>query len=202
MKLYFAPGACSFCPHVVAREAGLALELVKTDLGTKLTASGEDYRLINPKGYVPALQLDSGEVLTEVAAIVQYLADLKPESGLVPAAGSMDRYRLQEWLHFIATEVQKHYGVLFNRTSPPEARAAALERLTQRVDWVATQFAGKSFLLGDQFTAADALFFTILRWSRFVGFDLAQWPAIMGYMERITARPAVQAAIAAEGLKG
>lgn len=201
MKLYYSTGACSLSPHIVLREAGIPFELVAVDLRSKRLQDGSDFRTINPKGYVPALQLDDGQLLTEGPAIVQYIADLKPESKLAPPAGTFERYRLQEWLTFIGTELHKSFGVFFHPNATDEARNEARERLSTRFDFVAKALEGKSYLLGDTFTAADAYLYTILRWTKFAGIDLAKWPSIQAYFERVTARPAVQQALEAEKLK-
>jgi glutathione S-transferase len=197
MKLYMSPGACSLSPHIVLREAGIPFEAIKVDLGKKEFAGG-DYRAINPKGYVPALGLDDGQVLTEGAAIVQYLGDLKPESHLVPANGTMARYRLQEWLTFISSELHKQYSPLFNPASTDEVKAAQKERILGRLAYVAKELGDHPYLMGAQFTVADAYLFNILSWSGFVGVDLSTLPTITAYVERIKARPAVKAALEAE----
>lgn len=199
MKLYFSPGACSFSPHIALREAGLEFELVRVDLAAhRLADDGSDFFSINPKGYVPALGLDDGNVLTEGPVIVQYIADLKPESGLAPKNGTLARYHLQEWLGFINSEVHKGFGPLFNSATPAEYKAASLERLKQRVAFVAASLAHGPYLLGEQFTVADGYLYTVLNWSKHVGLDLAPWPALTGFMERVGSRPSVQAARAAE----
>jgi len=200
MKLYFYPGACSLAPHIVLREAGLSFDLEQVDLGTKLTAGGEDFSKINPKGYVPALRLDDGEVLTEVAVILQYLADHKPESGLEPGAGTMERYRVMEWLNFIATEVHKQFGPLFNPKITAEWKENQLSRLAQRFDYLAQHLGGKQYLMGDNFTVADAYLFTVINWAGFLHVDISKWPQLTDYLARIAARPAVKAAMEAEGL--
>ncbi|MGB6055363.1 MAG: glutathione transferase GstA [Burkholderiaceae bacterium] len=198
MKLYFAPGACSLSPHIVLREAGLPFQLEKVDLRSKQTATGTDYRTVNPKGSVPALALDDGQVLTEGPAVVQYLADLVPEKRLAPAAGSMERYRLMEWLNFIGTELHKGFSPLFNPAMPPEAKRLAMERLISRFDYLETQLDHDRFLLGSQFTVADAYLFVILRWCQTFELDLSRWLGTEAYFKRIEWRPAVQAALAAE----
>jgi glutathione S-transferase len=200
MKLYFSPGACSMSPHIVLHEAGLPVELVKVDLATKRMEGGGDYMKINPKGYVPALTLDSGETLTEGPAIVQYLADQVPAKKLAPAAGTMERYRLQEWLNFITSELHKTFGALFNKSASDDWKAAARALLDKRIGYVAEQLAGKTWLMGDTFTVADAYLFTVLNWSNWLQYDLARWPAVTAYLARVAARPAVQAALKAEGL--
>ncbi|HEX2529954.1 MAG TPA: glutathione transferase GstA [Burkholderiaceae bacterium] len=200
MKLYFSPGACSLAPHIVLCEAGLSCDLEKVDLGTKRTAGGADFKVVNPKGYVPALQLDSGAVLTEVTVVVQYLADLAPEKHLVPAAGTLERYRVMEWLNFIATELHKGFSPLFKAEIPAEAKALAIANLSKRLDFVCEQLQRSTYLAGDQFNVADTYLFTVLRWARYVKFDLAPWPAVQAYLKRVAARPAVHAAMLAEGL--
>jgi glutathione S-transferase len=200
MKLYFSPGACSLSPHIVLREAGLAFDTEKVDLGSKQTASGADYRTINPKGSVPALQLDDGQVLTEGPVVVQYLADLVPEKQLAPALGSMERYRLMEWLNFISTELHKSYSPLFNPKTPDATKATVHELLAARYELVNSRLAQSDYLTGSQFTVADAYLFTVTRWSMYVNLDLARWPALQRFQERVAARPAVQAAMQAEGL--
>ncbi|MEP7124001.1 MAG: glutathione transferase GstA [Byssovorax sp.] len=197
-KLYFNPGACSFSPHIVLREAGLPFELEKVDLGTRKTASGADFNAINPKGYVPTLQLENGEILTEGSVIVQYLADQKPESKLAPKAGTMERVRLQEWLTFIATELHKGFGVLFTKAMPDEAKALGRASLEKRFDYLAKSLEGRDYLMGADFTVADAYLFNVLGWCGYVGLSLESRPVLTAYMARIGARPAVQAAQAAE----
>jgi glutathione S-transferase len=198
MKLYFSPGACSFSPHIVLREAGLPFQLEKVDTKTHQTAGGADYYAVNPKGYVPALQMDDGQILTEGAAIVQYIADLKPESKLAPAPGTMARYRLQEWLNFIATELHKAYSPIFRPTTPDEVKQTQRDLIARRLDYVAKHLGGQQYLMGDAFSVADAYLFTILGWSKNVGIDLGKWPTLRPYMDRIRARPAVAAALEAE----
>lgn len=198
MKLYFSQGACSLSPHIVLREAGLPFDLVRVHLGSKKTADGADFRSINPKGYVPTLALDDGSILTEGPAIVQYLADLCPESGLAPLAGSFARYRLQEWLNFISTELHKSYSPLFGNKAPAEWKQVVRDTLAARYDVVAASLGEKPYLMGQTFTVADAYLFTVLRWSRLVDFDLSRWPNLVQYLERVGARPAVRAAMDAE----
>ena len=198
MKLYFSPSACSLSPHIVLREAGLEFQLEKVDLRSKQTAGGADFKTVNPKGSVPALVLDDGQVLTEGPAVVQYLADLVPEKQLAPAAGSMARYRLMEWLNFISTELHKGFSPLFNPAMPAEAEKLALDRLVSRLDYLETQLQDGGYLLGSQFTVADAYLFTVLRWSGMFELDLSRWLAIEAYFKRVSDRPAVQAALAAE----
>ena len=201
MKLYYATGACSLSPHIVAREAGLEVSLVKVDLATKQTSDGRDFTAINPKGYVPAIELDNGELLTEGPAIVQYLADLRPDAGLAPAAGTLARYRLQELLGYINSELHKTYGPLFNSKITPELRQDREAYLRKRYGLIEKLLAGKSYLLGDHFSVADAYLFTVTNWARSVKFDLSDFPNLLAFQERVVARPAVQAAMTAEGLK-
>jgi glutathione S-transferase len=200
MKLYYSPGACSLSPHIVLLEAGLPFTLVKVDLGAKKAADGSDYLTVNSKGAVPALKLDDGQVLTEGTAIVQYLADQKPESGLAPLAGTFARYRLVEMLNYIATEVHKGFGPLFNPNISPEWKAATLAALAKKFDWLSTHLAGKTFLLADSFSVADAYLFTLLGWTGHVQIDLGKWPVLAAYHTRIGQRPRVQDAMRAEGL--
>ncbi len=200
MKLYFAPGACSLSPHIVAQEAGIPLTLVKVDLQAKKMADGGDFTSINSKGYVPALQLDNGELLTEGPAIVQYLADQKPGAKLVPAAGTFERYRVQEMLGFINSELHKTYSPLFRPTTLPEVRKEREEYLRKRYGLVEKQLAKGPYLFGDQFTAADAYLFVVTNWSNFVKLDLSEFPHLMAFQARVAARPGVQAAMKAEGL--
>lgn len=198
MKLYFSPGACSLSPHIVAREAGLPVEYVKVDLRQKKTADGRDFNAINPKGYVPALELDDGTLLTEGPAIVQYLADRKPELGLAPQAGSIERYRLQEWLGFIGTELHKQFSPLFSPTTPEDIRKAQIEKLQKRFAYVAVQLAGRAYLMGSAFTVADAYLFVMLGWTEMMKIDLGALPVLQEYRARVAARAGVQAALAAE----
>jgi glutathione S-transferase len=201
MKLYFSPGACSLSPHVVLQEAGINAELEAVDLQTKKTKSGADFKAVNPKGQVPTLVLDSGDVLTEGPAIVQYLADRKPESKLAPAAGTLERYKLQEWLNYITSELHKGFAPLFNPTTPADYKKIAVENLGKQFAFLDGQL-GKigPFLTGAQFTVADAYLFVMTTWTKYVGIDLAQWPKVKAYSESIAARPKVQAALKEEGL--
>jgi glutathione S-transferase len=200
MKLYYFPGAWSFAPHLVAREAGIPLDLEKVDLGSKRTASGEDYNVINPKGYVPALRLDDGSVLTEVSVLIQYLADRAPASGLIPPAGTMERYRMLEWIGYISTEIHKGFGPLWNAKLAPEARAAAIAALARRLDLIEGVLSRQPFLMGAAFTVADAYLFTVASWAPWVKLDMAPWPKIRDFLARVAARPKVQEALEAEGL--
>ena len=199
MKLYFAPGACSFSPHIALRETGLPFDLVKVDLSAHKLADGSDFALINPKGYVPVLELDDGTRLTEGPAIVQYIADLKPESGLAPKDGSLDRYRLQEWLAFINSEIHKGFGPLFKDTTPEAYKTIARDNLVKRLAYVAGHLAKNDYLVGKQFTVADGYLFTVLGWGKWTGVNVDQFPALVAYQERIARRESVRAARAAEG---
>ena len=200
MKLFLKPGACSLSPHIVLEELGLPYETEVVDLAKKTTASGQDYLAINPKGYVPALLLDGGELLTEGPAIVQYLADLAPEKQLAPANGSVARYQLQAWLTFIGTEVHKSFSPFFNPKAPQEWKDIARANLERRLAYIAQQLEGRDYLLGSEFTVADAYLFTVLNWAKFIQLDLGSWPLLLAYQARVAARPAVQAALKAEGL--
>jgi glutathione S-transferase len=198
MKLYYSAGTCSLSPHIALIEAGLPFTLEKVDLATKITGSGADYKKVTVKGAVPALQLDNGEVLTEGAVITQYIADLKPASNLAPQAGSLARYRLQEWLNFIATEVHKGFSPLFNKDLDSNAKAQLKAKLEQKLAYVEAQLQKSAFIAGDHFTAADGYLFTVLRWSKGQGITLAT--ATTQYMDKIAQRPAVQQAMKAEGI--
>lgn len=202
MKLYYIPGACSLSPHIVARELGMPLELKKVDPRTKTIEGGGDYRKVNARGYVPALELQGGEILTEGPAIVQYLADQRPEAGLAPKAGSFERYRLQEWLNFLATEVHKQFSPLFKPNTPAEYKRIAKENLAGRFDWLESQLADRSYLMGEGFTVADAYAYVLLNWTRLHDIDLARWPKLAAYHRRVGARPKVREALQAEGLPG
>ena len=200
MKLYYSPGACSLSPHIVAREAGIEMQLEKVDLAGKKTASGADYLAINPKGYVPALELDDGQVLTEGPAIVQFLADRKPETKLAPANGTLERYRVQEMLGFINSEIHKNYSPLFSPKTQAEVKQEKVELLQKRYSLVEKWLAGKTFLFGEQFSVADAYLFTVTNWANFVKLDLSSFPNLQAFQKRVAGRPAVQAALKAEGL--
>ena len=200
MKLYYSAGACSLSPHIVLLEAGLPYTLVKTDLKTKKTEGGADYLTINSKGAVPALELDDGRVLTEGPAIVQYLADQRPESGLAPRAGTFERYQLMEILNYLTSEVHKGFSPLFNPESSAEMKQASVSVLSKKFDWLTGFLGNKTFLLGNTFTVADAYLFTLLNWTRIVKIDLAKWPALSAYQARIAQRPKVHAALKEEGL--
>jgi len=201
MKLYFSPGACSLSPHIVLSEAGIAADLEQVDLKTKKTKNGADFTAVNPKGQVPTLVLDSGQTLTEGPAIVQYLADQKPQSGLAPQAGTFERYRLQEWLNYITSEVHKSFGPLFNSATPEDYKPIAREALASRFAYLDSHLAkGGPYLTGAQFTVADAYLYVMTLWTKFVKMDLNQWPALKAYSDRVAARPKVHEALKEEGL--
>lgn len=199
MKLYYSPGACSMAVHIVIQELGLKAEAVKVDLQNKKTREG-DYNKVNPKGYVPALQLDDGQVLTEAAVIMQYLADQQPEKNLAPRLGTMDRYRLMEWLHFISTEVHKGFGTLWRRDLANETKDLFKQTLTKRLAYLNEHLTTHQFVMGNQYTISDAYLFTVLNWSPMLQVDLTPYPKVMGYMEKIQGRPATQGVLKAEGL--
>jgi glutathione S-transferase len=199
MKLYYSPGACSLSPHIVSRELGLPIELKKVNTKDKTVEGGGDYWKVNGRGYVPALELDNGQVLTEGPAIVQYLADLKPEAGLAPKAGSFERYRLQEWLNFLTSEIHKSFSPLFKPNTPEEYKKIAKENLATRFDWLDKQLAGKQYLSGS-FSVADAYLFVLLGWTKPTQIDLSRWPNLAAFHARVGARPKVQEALQAEGL--
>jgi glutathione S-transferase len=200
MKLYYSAGACSLSPHIVLLEAGLPYTLEKIGFAAKKTSTGIDYFTINSKGMVPALQLDDGHLLTEGPAIVQYLADQKPDSGLAPRAGTFERYQLMEILNYITSEVHKGFSPLFNPKISADWKASALANLDKKFDWLSGFLKNKSFLMGDTFTVADAYLFTVLSWSAHVAIDLSQWPVLAAYQSRIAQRPKVQQALREEGL--
>jgi len=199
-KLYYSPGACSLSPHIVLHESGLPFQAVLASTKTHKLADGTDYYGINPKGYVPLLELDDGTRLSEGPVIVQYIADQVPASGLAPAAGTMERYRVMEWLNFITSELHKGFSPLFTPGMPEEAKVLARAKLVDRLTWVDTQLAGKSYLMGEHFTVPDAYLFTVAGWGRHVGVDISGLPNLSAFMARMAARPAVQAAMKAEGL--
>jgi len=199
MKLYFSPGACSLSPHIVLLEAGLAHTIEKVDLRGKKTASGLDFRAINSKGYVPALETDSGQVLTEGPVIAQYLADLAPEKNLAPPNGSMERYQMMSWLNFVATEIHKNFSPLFDPTGSDDVKAAAFKNLGQRYGHLDGALDGREYLTG-QFSLADIYLYVVTNWAGHVKFDLAPFPNVQAFQQRIGARPAVQQALRAEGL--
>ena len=200
MKLFYMPGACSLAPHIVAKEVGIDLDLVKVDGKTKTTETAQDFLATNPNGYVPALVLPDGELMTEASVLVQYLADQKPDSGLMPAAGVMERYRVQQWLAFVATELHKVFGSFFKPNTPEATKEINRELLGKRLAYVDGKLEGRSYLTGDVFTAADAYLWTILGWARLVGIDLSSFANIQRFLGTVGARPAVQQALRAEGL--
>jgi glutathione S-transferase len=200
MKLYFAPGVCSLSPHIVLKEAGLPFEAIKTDIRAKTIEGGADFRKTNPLGYVPALGLDDGTILTEGPAIVQYIADKAPEKKLAPANGTLDRYKVQSWLNFISSEMHKGFSPLFNPAMPEEAKKIAKDRLATRLEHLEKHFTTHDYLMGKEFTIPDAYCFTVLRWTVPTKIDLAPYPHVQAFMKRMEARPGVQAAMKAEGL--
>ncbi len=200
MKLYYSPGACSLSPHIVLHESGLPFEPVLASTKTHKLQDGTDYYTINPKGYVPLLELDTGERLTEGPAIVQYIADQVPAKQLAPAAGTMARYRLVEWLNFVSTEIHKSFSPLFNPAMPDEGKKLYRERLLSRFAYVDQQLAGKPYLMGDSFSVADAYLFVTASWGQYVGVDISGFANLGAFMKRVGERPAVQAALKAEGL--
>ncbi len=200
MQLYYVPGACSLAPHIVARELGLPVSPVKVDLATRVAEDGRPYAEVNPKGYVPALRLPGGEILTEVAAVLQYLVDQAPEAALAPPPGTLARYRFVEWLTFISSEVHKGFGPLWNPATAAAVRTATVEKLGQRFAYLDAHLGEQPFLLGDAFTAADAYLFTVLSWAAYLKVDLSGFDNLKDYLARVSSRPAVQAALRAEGL--
>jgi glutathione S-transferase len=199
-KLYYSPGACSLSPHIVLREAGLPFDLVLASTKTHKLADGTDYYGINPKGYVPLLELDDGQRLSEGPVIVQYIADQAPATQLAPAAGTMARYRVMEWLNFITSELHKGFSPLFNPATPEDYKPLVRTRLAERFAWVNSQLEGRAYLMGDTFTVADAYLFTVAGWGKYVGVDISGLANLSAYMGRVAARPAVQEALKAEGL--
>jgi glutathione S-transferase len=199
-KLYYSPGACSLSPHIALREAGLPFELAMASTKTKKLADGSDFNAINPKSQVPVLEFDDGQRLTEGPVIVQWIADQVPAKGLAPAAGTMARYRLMEWLNFITSELHKGFSPLFNPAMPEEAKALARAKLGEKLAWVDQQLAGRDYLMGEGFTVADGYLFTVAGWGKYVGVDIAPLGNLSAYMARVAARPAVQEALKAEGL--
>lgn len=200
MKLFISPGACSLSPHIVLLEAGLDFTTERVDLRKKITAGGADYKAVNPKGYVPALELGKGVVLTEGPAIVQYIADQVPEKNLAPPAGTLARYQLMEWLNFISTEIHKTFGPLFVPGASEDMKASAIATLTRRFGFVERALEGRDYLAGAQFSVADAYLFTVSNWAGAVGFDLSPFPQLQAFQARVAARPAVQQALRDEGL--
>lgn len=200
MKLYFSPGSCALAAHIVAQEAGVPLALVQVDLRKKQTVDGSDFFGINPKGYVPALELDDGQILTEAAAVMQYLADRNPAANLAPANGTLGRYRLQEWLGYISSEIHKTCGPLFNPMIGAEQRQERIDYLNRRLGLVERALAASPFLTGEHFTAADAYLFVVSNWANRLQLDLSAFPNLLAFKQRVAARPAVQMAMKAEGL--
>jgi glutathione S-transferase len=200
MKLYYSPGACSLSPHIALREAGLPFDLVKVDTKTHKYDGGGDFYSVNAKGYVPVLELDGGERLTEGPAIVQYIADRKPDSGLAPKAGTIERVRLQEWLNFLTSEIHKGFSPLFSAETPEDYKPVARKKIAGRFDWLSKQLDGRQYLVGDHFTVADGYLFVLLGWTNFVGMKLEDWPVLKAWRDNIAKRPSVQAALKAEGL--
>jgi glutathione S-transferase len=200
MKLYYSPGACSLAPHIVAREAGIQLDLIKVDLSTHKTSSGNDYYQINPKGSVPLLELDNGQRLSEGPVICQYLADQAPQSKLIPAAGTVERYRVMEWQAYISTELHKSFSPLFNPAFDEAAKALFKKALENRFAWVSSQLEGRSFLTGDTYTVADAYLFTVANWAKYVNLDLSAHTHLQALIARVAGRPAVLDVLRTEGL--
>lgn len=201
MKLYYAPGACSLAPHIVACEAGIPLELEQVDIPSKKTASGSDYWKINAKGYVPALQLDDGTVITEAGVICQYLADLKPEAGLMARFGTLERYQQMAALNFVASEIHKQIGALFNPQMTAEARTVQLGVIERRMNALETMLASHSYVAGDRYTAADAYLFTVLSWASHLKLNLSKWLNTQAFISRVGSRAAVMEAMKAECMK-
>ena len=200
MKLYMKPGACSLASHIVLREAGLPFDLVKVDLATKTVEGGGDFLAVTPKGQVPTLGLDDGAILTEGPVILQYVADQAAEKNLIPPHGSLERYRVLEWLNFVGTELHKTFSPLFRPTTPDAFKAIVKETLAAKLGVLDKRLAGNAFLAGDRFTVADAYAFTVLRWAAPMGIELARWPNVAAYFARVGERPAVRDALTAEGL--
>jgi len=200
MKLFYSPGACSLAPHIALREAGLPFELALASTKTKKLADGSDFLALNPKGQVPLLALDNGELLSEGPVIQQYIADQAPASGLVPPPGTMARYRVLEWLNFVTSELHKGFSPLFNPAVPAEAKAVFAGRLKERLAWVDSQLAGRDYLTGSTFTIADSYLFVVSNWTAPTGIDISDLPHLAAFRARVSARPAVQAAMQAEGL--
>jgi glutathione S-transferase len=200
MKLYYTPGACSLSPHIALLEAGLPYDLVKVDLRAKKLENGDDFLKVNPKGQVPVLALDSGELVTEGPVIIQMIADRAAEKNLAPARDSAERYKLLEWLNFITTELHKSFGPMFSPVLADDAKAFFKDRVTGKFKYVESQLAGRDYLMGSQFTVADGYLFTMLSWADRLKFDLSDMPNLVAYKARIAARPKVQEALTKEGL--
>lgn len=201
MKLYYSPASCALAPHIIAKEAGLALELSKVDLATHTDETGADFYAINPKGYVPALALDNGESLTENLAIIQYITNLKPEAKLIPTFGTMEYFKQMEMLAFISTELHKGIGALWGKPSA-DARVPMVEKINKRLAFVESILAKQPFLMGDAFTASDAYLFVVVNWTGMLNADISAFPALVAFQAAVAARPAVQAAMREEGLIG
>jgi len=200
MKLYYSPGACSLSPHIALKEAGVPFDLVKVDLKAKTLEDGSDYKNVNPKGQVPALGMDNGEVLTEGPVIVQMIADKVPGKNLVPPNGTTERYREQEWLNFVSTELHKNFSPLFNPAIPDDVKTFFRDRIMGKFTYINDALAGKDYLMGKQFTVVDGYLYTMLRWADGMKMDLASLANVAAYKNRVGARPKVQEALAAEGL--
>jgi glutathione S-transferase len=200
MKLYYSPGACSLAPHIVMRELGHTPELVKVDLGAKKTEAGDDFMVVNAKGYVPTVELKDGSVLTEVSTILQYLVDQDGKSSLLPKFGGMPRYRAMETLNFVSAELHKSIGGLFNKAMPEDGKKTIVERINKRLDYVNALLGKHKYMSGEEFGAADAYAFTVINWCNMVGIDLSKWKNVSDFMGRVAQRPAVQSALKAEGL--
>jgi glutathione S-transferase len=202
MQLYFSPGACSLASHIALQESGLPYEAIRVNLRDKKTSDGVDYNTINRKGYVPALKLDNGEVLTEGSALLAYIGELQPSRQLISAPGTLENYRVREWLVFISTELHKAASPLFNPKTPEATRAMQIEAIKRRLGYVNEALANRSYLMGDNFSVADAYLFTVLGWLGRFDIDLGDWPAVKGFFERVRARPAVQTVLKAEAPQG
>ncbi|WP_024510113.1 glutathione transferase GstA [Bradyrhizobium sp. ARR65] len=200
MKLYYSPGACSLSPHIALLEAGLPYDLVKVDIRAKKLENGDDYLKINPKGQVPALALSSGEIVTEGPVIVQMIADQAKDKNLAPARGTAERYKLQEWLNFITTELHKNFSPLFSPVLPDDTKAFFKDRLMTKFKYIESQLAGRDYLMGKEFTVADGYLFVMLAWAERLNVDLSGLPNLMAYKARLAARPKVQEALTKEGL--
>jgi glutathione S-transferase len=198
MKLYYSPGACSQASTIAFHEAGVPVELVRVDTKTHTLKDGSDYYKINPKGYVPALQLDTGEVFTEGAALLQFIGDQKPESAVIPKTGTLDRFRANEWLTFVSSEIHKGFSPLFNPDLKDDVKAIFKDKLGKRFDGLEKHFANHKFLMGEQFTVADAYLYTVISWTPHVGIDLSKWTNLSEYRQRVADRPKVKAALQAE----
>lgn len=201
MKLYYSPAACSLAVHIVAREANVPVELIKVDIGTHRLADGTDFYAINPRGYVPVLELDGGERVTEVAAVVQHIADLAPASALIPPAGTLARVRVQSWLTFVSSELHKGFSPLWHKETADSTKQSAIARLSRHFTELEAVFAQQPYLTGDAFTVADAYAYTILSWAPMLRIDMTPYPSIASYLARVTARPSVHEALIAEGLR-